>query len=112
MRADVARHEAPAGARAEAVSAAGEELLAGSGLARHEDRQGGARRLLEIPEDGQESGIACDDADSLTLSTQPFLLGVAEWLGDAPRPPLVPAPLEPGPRLLFLRSGRRRLRAH
>ena len=70
--------ERPAGARAQAVDRAREQLLARPGLAGDEDRQGRARRLLEIPEQRQHHRIAGDDPDLRALAPEPLLLGVVE----------------------------------
>src|SRR4029434_7435424 len=59
-RRHIDRDERRIGARAQPMDRAREELLAGSGLAGDEDRQGGPRRLLAGAEGGQESGSARD----------------------------------------------------
>src|SRR6266852_5584732 len=77
-RGHVDSDEGAIGARTQAVGGPREKLLARPGLSGDEDRQGRARRLLEILENGQEGSIPGDDAHPLALMPQPLLLRVAE----------------------------------
>src|SRR5439155_8811588 len=74
----VNRDERPTGAGARAVGRPREQLLARSGLARYQNRQRRARRLLQIPEARQNFRITGDDSDLRAPLPQPLLLGIVE----------------------------------
>src|SRR5439155_19459219 len=74
----VNRDERPTGAGARAVGRPREQLLARSGLARYQNRQRRARRLLQIPDARQNFRITRDDSDLRALQAQPLSPGVAE----------------------------------
>ncbi len=105
-RAHVDRDERRLGARAEPVGRPGEQLLASARLAGQEDRQRGARGLLEVVEEREHRGIARDDAKSFGLALQALELRVAEPrvadLGGARRPHALLQLFEPGAGALFL----------
>src|SRR6059036_175444 len=74
----VDRDERRTGAGAQAVGRPREQLLACSGLARYQNRQRRARRLLQIPEARQNLRTPGDDSDLRAPLPQPLLLGVVE----------------------------------
>jgi hypothetical protein len=99
----VHRHERAAGARAQAVGGAREQLLAGAGLAGEQDRQRRARGLLQIAEQGQHGRIARHDAELRALPPQPLELGVRQrGRAAVARAQLALQGGQAGARLLFL----------